>query len=428
MKTSKYSCGEIACIIFGVILALFIMLIVAVAIFFAVAPGRIFVFPIEQEIRDPPIEESLLRRVYPPAWSLNGDTIIFNYGTVRNVLLNHSHLQLDPAPGMSPDISPDGTRVASVTSRYGEHTYEIIASDLDGGNVKQVTDSKESSIWPKWSPDGSRIAFARGRDHQLGGNNRFHLYTMLKDGSDVQPLGHEAGAVSAPPVWSPDSSRLAFRNSGADALYVVNADGSGLRRIFDVPQPLENLLTYPAWSPDRNLIAFGIARGSNATVSDDTGIYVIDADGSNLRRILTFGNGIFPSKMSWSPDGSSILFIYNGGILVEDEEGGQRLTFVPADKSSEDALGGTSYQWGAIFTLSLKDSKLRVIEHLGPGEVAEVSWSPDGSSIAVIADSSPSNTYALLYITYVDETPARTLLMNDPDYGIKLAPEGWPPR
>ena len=428
MKTSRYSCGEIACIIFGGILALFIMLVVAAGIFFAVAPGRIFVFPIGDEIRDPPVEESLLRSVQAPAWSLDGDTIIFNYGTVRNVLLNQSHLQLDPTPGMSPDISPDGDRVASVTSRYGEHTYEIIISDLDGENVKRITDSKESSIWPRWSPDGSRIAFARGRDHQLGGNNRFHLYTVLKDGSDVQPVGHEARAASEPPVWSPDSNRLAFRNSGADALYVADADGSNLRRIFEVPHPLESFLTSPAWSPDRNLIAFGIARGSNAAVSDRTGIYVIDADGSDLQRILTFGNGIFPSKMSWSPDGSSILFIENDAILVEDEEGGQRLTFVPGDESSEDVLGGTSYQWGSIFTLTLKDSKLRVIEHLGPGKVAEVSWSPDSSSIAVIADSSPSNTYASLYITYVDETPARTLLMNDPDYGIKLAPEGWPPR
>ena len=483
MKTSKYSCGEIACIIFGVILALFIMLIVAVAIFFAVAPGRIFVFPIEQEIRDPPIEESLLRRVYPPAWSLNGDTIIFNYGTVRNVLLDQSHLQLDPAPGMSPDISPEGTRVASVTSRYGEHTYEIITSDLDGENVKRVTDSKESSIWPKWSPDGSRIAFARGRDHQLGGNNRFHLYTMLKDGSDVQPVGHEAGAVSGPPVWSPDSRRLAFRNSGADALYVVNADGSGLRRIFEVAHPIKgNTVGIPTWSPDGSRIAFLSTDSSVLHVADSdganlerifeipddlkrlffissvswspdarqiafaigdafltrpddppdeiTGIYIADPDGSSIHPIVepqdkTPGSFWNFYSVSWSPDGSAILFLHDSWGLISNKKDGESLIFdVPEEFMSRHANP---------FSVAQDGSELKMFETIGNPALKTLSWSNDGSKIAVLSNPSYGRLYPeiMLQVAYSDGSEPVPLLFGQGEnynFELELAPEGWPPR
>ena len=79
------------------------------------------------------------------------------------------------------------------------------------------------------------------------------------------------------PVWSPDGRRIAFlsRRDGNKALYVMNADGSGQRRLT---RDASNSAT-PAWSPDGRKLAFESVR--NGT----TGVYVVNADGGGQRRL-----------------------------------------------------------------------------------------------------------------------------------------------
>ena len=434
-----------------------------------------------QEIRDPPIERSLLRRVHTLAWSSKDDAVVLSDGIVLNSTDDQPNMRLISL-GHAADISPEDDRVAWVTSRYGKYTYEIITSDLDGGNVKRVTDSKESSIWPRCSPDGSRIAFARGRDHQLGGNSRFHLYTMLKDGSDLQPVGHEAGSVSEPPVWSPDSRMLSFRNYRADALYVVNADGSGLRRIFEVAHPIkENTVSIPTWSPDGSRIAFlstdssvlhvsdsdganlkrifGIPEGlkrlsfiSSVSWSPDasriafaigdaflirpddppdeiTGIYIADPDGSSIHPIVepqdkTPGSYWNFYSVSWSPDGSAILFVHNSWSLISNKNDGESLIFdVP-----EEFIG----RHANPFSVAHDGSELKMFETIGNPPLKTLSWSNDGSKIAVLSNPSYGDLYpqVMLQVAYSDGTEPVPLLFGQGEnynFELELAPEGWSP-
>jgi len=97
-----------------------------------------------------------------------------------------------------PSWSPDGSRIAFASDRYGD--WEIYTMSSEGYDVRQLTkpDSRPAVKWsPAWSPDGSRIAFA-----YFPGNNSddAEIYTMLADGSDVRQLTESGGGF---PAWSP---------------------------------------------------------------------------------------------------------------------------------------------------------------------------------------------------------------------------------
>lgn len=182
-----------------------------------------------------------------------------------------------------PVLSPDGTRIAFSSNRDGN--LEIYVINVDGSNIARLTNDPGRDIMPAWSPDGSRLAFVRVADAGAGGP----LMVMNADGSGQVPLGT---AVGAAPAWAPDGNSIAYGLGGA--LYLVDADGTDSRLLFDAI-PADD----PAWSPDGTHIAFG-------GVEANQDIYVINADGSGLRNLTnTTGGEIQPT---WSPDGNYIAY------------------------------------------------------------------------------------------------------------------------
>ncbi len=110
---------------------------------------------------------------------------------------------LDFLPGdHSPAWSPDGTRVAFVTSR--EHDYDIYSMSADGSDQRNLTRSYAYDSEPTWSPDGAKIAFISFRAEGAG------IYVMNADGSDQKLLADDIGYPSGP-TWSPDGARIAFQ-------------------------------------------------------------------------------------------------------------------------------------------------------------------------------------------------------------------------
>ena len=97
------------------------------------------------------------------------------------------------------------------------------------------------------------------------------------------------------PDWSPDGSRLVWRRD--DDLYIMNADGTGLRSFGDRGHG-----TNPAWSPDGKLIAY----------DNGTSILVFDPDGTG-ETVLAAGN-----VPAWSPDGTKIAFEYRDETTESD--------------------------------------------------------------------------------------------------------------
>ena len=173
------------------------------------------------------------------------------------------------------------TKLAFTSDRDGERMVgpvgdrgisNIYISDYDGANQTRVTVSRALDITPAWSPDGKAIAYT---SYRTGFQDI--LVSYIFEGRRTNPTGGTSEKQNFLPAWSPDGSKLAFTSNrdGNSEIYVVNRDGSGMRRLTNHPA----IDVTPTWSPTGNQIAF---------TSDRTGtpqIWVMNSDGSELRKI-----------------------------------------------------------------------------------------------------------------------------------------------
>jgi Tol biopolymer transport system component len=220
------------------------------------------------------------------------------------------------APDFDPAWSPDGKQIVFRSQRTG--SSQIYVMKADGTDQRNISRTLEDNWGPAWSPDGAWIAFNSARGT---GNSAMYAYVMRPDGSMPRKLNDVWDEY---PAWSPDGKHIAFMSKMPDAfgtnphyeIYVMNADGSGVKRL--TYSAGEN--GWPAWSPDGQKIAFTSARDSNSQ-SSDVGpmfdIYVMNADGSHQVR-LTHGFGQF---CAWSPDGHYLVFASGNGLAVVRTDG-----------------------------------------------------------------------------------------------------------
>jgi len=223
-----------------------------------------------------------------------------------------------------PSFSPDGGRIAFVSSRDGNS--EIYVMNADGTNQKRLTNNTVIDWDPTWSPDGSKIVFVSFRDGSAD------VFTMDADGSNPVNLSNFPGGNETEPMFSPDGKRIVFRGlrDGKIEIYIMNADGSDQKALTDSP----GIDTEPAFSPDGSKIVFRSDRDAG-----DREIYIMDSDGSNQVN-LTHTPGVSEFAPGFSPDGSKIIFYDGvGQILVMDPDGANR-----------DRIGtvvGSEPSWGA---------------------------------------------------------------------------------
>ena len=190
-----------------------------------------------------------------------------------------------------------------------------------------------SNDFPAWSPDGSRIAFTRyvltrrsGRIDRVESD----IYVVGVAGGNPRRLTTSGGADS--PTWSPDSRKIAYsgratRSSEFSArLHVVNSDGTG-DHILDAASRAwwapggHTVIWPPAWSPDGRWIAFSRPADLRELAEE---IYVVRADGTGLRRLTHRRQRACPrgercapgyAGPSWSPDGMHIVFLAVPNLL-----------------------------------------------------------------------------------------------------------------
>jgi Tol biopolymer transport system component len=207
----------------------------------------------------------------------------------------------------SPSWSPDGTRIAFGSNRDGH--YGIYVMRADGTQSRRIVLSKPGDAAPSWSPDGRRIVFSRGADG---------LYVMNADGRQVRRLTHVQFTKDLDPAWSPDGTRIAFvrREAGIGAsLFAIRPDGTGLCELT----PFAASTASPAWSPDGAMLVYSAGEGSGF------GISVVRADGTGRHRLTPQALDFDPV---WSPDGSRIAFQREATLYVMNADGShvRRLT------------------------------------------------------------------------------------------------------
>ncbi len=286
-----------------------------------------------------------------PIWSGDGSHIVFAHppsgvfvvradGTDMWSLPPGSPMGTNLSLGnFSPAFSPDGSRVAYAAIDRSGVSSDIVTSNLDGSDLRRLTDHKAVDAYPVWSPDGSQILFYSRRAGSPG-NPTLSLFIIDSDGSNLRELSPESSRPIAkrPPVWSPDGQRIAVVVWGDGFEFFVQTirtDGSELTTLGETA-------SNPAWSPDGTRLAF-IREG------DETrGLYTMDPDGGNERLLSVENLYRWNDNLSWSPDGSEIL--YGSGTAV----------VVGVDGSEPRVLG----------------------ERLSPWGWGAAAWSPDGSRIA----------------------------------------------
>src|SRR5512134_444460 len=259
------------------------------------------------------------------------------------------------------------TRIAYVVKR-GER-FELQIADADGANEQAMLVSNEPIMSPTWSPDGRRIAYVSFQ------NKKPIVYVQNIEVPKQNVVANFKGSNSAP-AWSPDGKTLSLSRDGNSQLFLINPDGSNLRRLTSSG----GIDTEPSFSPDGQWIYFTSDRGGSPQ------IYRMSASGGEAQRVTFEGSYNVTPRVS--PDGKSLAYIMrNGGkfqaaLLDLATRQVQVLTDSDLDESPSFAPNGRQILLATVIggrgVLSAVSADGRVKQRLtlSAGDVREPAWGP----------------------------------------------------
>ena len=298
----------------------------------------------------------------------------------------------------TPHVNPVTSQIVYATLRYGGNLtkgrgLQIATAELDGSGYRRLTESDSTDLYPVWSPDGTRIAFVSNR-----GDRSFRVYIMDADGSNVVEAAPDGATRPERLLWSPDGLHLAYRRDGH--LYIAPTVDEGAQGVGP-PTTLDGLTwTDPAWSPDGEWLAFSDHESFGEAIEYET-IYLVrpffDAgpDGPASKKVIRLarvdGGSMHLDNLSWSPDGTALRFTA--------------------------ALGDNPYAY-ALHQVLTDGSGLTEIANVA--RRSRLTWSPDGSRVAVVHGRIGSSRDGLVYTMAPDGSDRRTIVVEGP-YGPAAA-------
>ena len=304
-----------------------------------------------------------------------------------------------PKSNFHPSWSPNGRWIAYSSEEDGD--FDIYIMDADGKNATNMTDNSPwDDRWLHWSPVGPRIVFTSNRD---GGADEVYL---LDVNTRNQRRLTNSFIRATYPRWSPDGSQIAYLPAkrpeilpGTWVICRVKADGTDLEALV----PEANRGSYPEFSPDGKQIAFVSTRDAN------TDIYAINVETHAITRLTDhLGLDLFPT---WSPDGVGIAFVSsrdgNSDVFTMTVNR-EQLTNLTKSVTNEYHPTWSPDGEKIAFSRRMGDSSTRiyVIDSTGENEIKLVdlpffnmfpAWSPRGNKIAFVNQPERANPKFRIY-------------------------------
>ncbi len=271
-------------------------------------------------------------------------------------------IRVEEGTWMSLDVSPDGQTIAF------DMLGDIYTLPITGGMATNISSGLPWEIQPRFSPDGSMIAFTSDRG---GGDN---IWIMNADGEDRRQVTNETFRLLNNPTWHPSGEFIAARkhfttsrSAGTGEVWMYHlSGGSGVRLVERPNEAFQKELGEPIFSPDGRYVYYTI----NIT-SGNTFIYGQDSntDLFNIRRydietgetttaVSGAGGSVRPAI---SPDGNTMAFVrrdrLQSQLWIKDlTSGEERMVYGDLDRDNQET-------WGVY------------------GMYPNMDWMPDGNSI-----------------------------------------------
>jgi len=251
----------------------------------------------------------------------------------------------------APEISPDGRRVAYTVSQadFQQDAFisQIWIADRTDGTAYQLTRGDKGASNPRWSPDGTRLAFTSARS----GKNQ--IFVIRPDGGEAQRLTDCESAVESF-AWSPDGRMIAFTAAEPAPRFMKDrkehyGDYSVVRREYNFVHlwtvAVDEAQASPAagvqrtkgndfsvgsfdWSPDGTRIAFSATVNPDLIQGHTADIYVLSLADDSIRKAVSQPGP--DNNPHWSPDGRQIVFSSYMG-RADYNARNSRLAVVPAE-------------------------------------------------------------------------------------------------
>jgi TolB protein len=241
--------------------------------------------------------------------------------------------------------------------------FQIWVADKDLSNQVQLTRGSAESGWAVWKPGGAKLVFAstRADPDPTDARTIVDIFKMNPDGTGVVKLT-DSKALNADPGWSPDGRKIVFDSDranrpGRGEIHVMDADGTNVRRVSTLPAYARLFDGAPRFSPDGRRIVFTryvAEHDSPRGIHSISALFTVRVGGGGLKRLTPwsrFGAG----EADYSPDGKKLVFEAN-----------------PPHKC-----------YGDVYTIGSDGQHLTNITNNGlcAGGVADPVWSPDGKKI-----------------------------------------------